>query len=87
MTVLWGCGRADPQWRPTDRVLIDKAIRAYSNGKASKEEVLKEVTPVVVYLPKMTCVGMNLNPGWAGGDTTICYDDDGKQVLFYVNGD
>ena len=58
-----------------------------NNNKASKEEVLDQVEPVVVYLPNMTCVGMNFRAGWAGGDTTICYDKNGRKVLHYVNGD
>ncbi len=73
--------------RPTDKVLVEKALDIYSKGKVSREEILKSVNPVVVYLPDMNCVGLNLKEGVLGGDTTICFDKRGNQVLFYVSGD
>jgi hypothetical protein len=64
-----------------------RALDIEGNGKVSRAELLAQYDPVVVYLPTMTCVGLNLKKNWAGGDTTICLDREGKQVLHYVNGD
>jgi len=75
-------------YRGTEAPLVEKAYRIYSdNGRMSRAEFEHEVTPVIVYLRDKTCVGLNLKPGWAGGDTTICFDEQGREVDHYVNGD
>ena len=72
--------------RPSEEVVVNKALDLYGKGKLSRGEILETVTPVVVYLPTMACVGLNLNEGVLGGDTTVCFDETGKQVVYYVNG-
>ena len=50
------------------------------------EEVARRVSPVVIHLPAMVCVGLNLKRGVAGGVTTVCYSrTTGEQVLEYVH--
>lgn len=73
--------------RESERPIVSRALDIYSKGKVSREHLLRDVDPVVVYLPNMTCVGLNLKPGHAGGDETMCFDRDGRQVLYYRNGD
>ena len=73
--------------RPSEESVVNRALDIEANGRVSREYILRTVDPVVVYLPNMTCVGLNLRKGVAGGDTTICFDGDGKKVLHYVNGD
>lgn len=72
-----------------DQPLVDKALQIYSgNGKIPKERVDREVYAVVVHLPDMSCVGLNLKPGMAGGDRTICFrNSDGEKVIHLVNGE
>ncbi|MBX9731773.1 MAG: hypothetical protein K2X59_10625 [Sphingomonas sp.] len=76
-------------YRMSDQPYVDRALAIYSgNGRISRDQVLREVSPVVVELPTMICVGLNLRPGNVGGDTTICYSrKNGDQVLHYVNGE
>ena len=76
-----------PHVRPSEQALVNRALDIYSKGKVTRAELLKTVDPVVVYLPKMTCVGLNLKPGTMGGDTTMCFDRAGKFLGYYVNGD
>lgn len=73
----------------SDQGLVDRAIQIYSgNGRVSNEAAMREVYPVVVHLPEMSCVGLNLKPGIAGGDTTICFrKSDGKIAVNHVNGE
>ncbi|WP_373489291.1 hypothetical protein [Blastomonas sp.] len=72
-----------------DQPYVDRALAFYSgNGKISLDQVLREVSPVVVHLPTMICVGLNLRVGTVGGDTTVCYSrENGKQILHFVNGE
>jgi hypothetical protein len=72
--------------RPSEEAVVNKALDLYGKGRLSRAEILKNVTPVVVYLPDMTCVGLNLNEGVLGADTTLCFDEAGKQVVYYVSG-
>lgn len=76
-----------PSIRSADQPYVNKALAIYSKGKVTKEYLLQSVNPAVVYLPNMTCVGLNLRPGVLGGDTTMCFDKNGRQVVYYVNGD
>jgi hypothetical protein len=89
MTFLAACSRQPdaPHIRPSEQALVNHALDIYSKGKVSRAELLKTYDPVVVYLPKMTCVGLNLRPGIAGGDTTMCFDRSNKFLGYYVNGD
>lgn len=74
-------------YRPIERPYVERAVYLYSShGKISQEQVFKMVKPVVVYLPHMICVGMNLRKGWAGGDVTVCFDEHGREVVRYRNG-
>jgi hypothetical protein len=73
--------------RPSEKAVVAKAVQWYGDGKMSDDDVLRQVKPAVVYLPTMTCVGLNLRGMVLGGDTTVCFDKSGKQVLSYVNGD
>lgn len=72
----------------SDQILVDRAIAIYSGGgRITKDKAMEEVYPVVVHLPDRSCVGLNLRPGMAGGDTTICFRrSDGELILNYVNG-
>ena len=77
-----------PTYRESESPLVEKAYRVWShNGRASRVEFNREFSPVVVYLPEMTCVGLNLKPSLVGGDETICFDERGRIVRYYVNGD
>ena len=61
-----GCSTSDApnRVRAADKPFVDKAIWIYSGeGKKSREDVLDEVDPAVVYLPTMVCVGLNLKKG------------------------
>ena len=73
----------------SDQGLVDRAIRIYSgNGRVPHETVIREVYRVVVHLPEMSCVGLNLRPGMAGGDTVICFrKSDGLVAVKYVTGE
>ena len=84
-----GCSQrqVEPDIRPSERAIVDKALEIYGKGKVDRTQLLNRYNPVVVYLPDMTCVGINLKAGIAGGDTTICFDRTGKQVVYYINGD
>lgn len=87
--LLASCHR-DPlaKYGPIERPYVERAIAIYSgHGKISSEQVLRMVDPVVVYLPNMTCVGMNLRRNWAGGDRTICFGGDGHLLIDYRNGE
>ena len=76
------------KYGPDERLYVERAIELYSgNGKISRAEVFRRVDPVVVYLPDMTCVGMNLRRGVVGGDSTVCFDKSGRRVLTYRIGD
>lgn len=78
----------DKTYREAEEKYVSKAIYIYSGkGRISRSEIEKDVRPVVVYLPDMICVGLNLRPGHAGGDTTICFDKNGNEVLHHVSGD
>ena len=74
---------------PADRPIVERAISMYSgNGRVPREEVDRQVYPVVVHLPSMTCVELNLRPTMVGGDTTTCFSPDGRRVVDqYQNGD
>ncbi len=92
--LISGCEASDSEAPPvlyhsTDQQYVDRALSSYSgNGKVPPEQVSRQVTPVVVHLPTMVCVGLNLKRGMAGGDTTLCYSKaTGEQVLGYVNGE
>ncbi len=86
--ILVGCSHpnAFPEVRKVDKPIVSKAIKSYTKGKVTESEFLRNVGPSVVYLPNMTCVGLNLKENTFGGDTTICYDKNGRQVLYYVSG-
>ncbi len=73
----------------SDQPYVDRALSSYSgNGEIGREQVSRRVSPVVVHLPTMVCVGLNLKRGMAGGDTTICYSKQtNEEVLHYVNGE
>ena len=69
-------------FRMMDKPVVDKALAIYSGGgKLPLKEVERRVYPVVVHLPKMTCVGLNLRVGMVGGDTTLCFDDESGQLI------
>jgi len=88
LALLASCQK-DPlaAYRSVERPYVERAIDIYSgHGKIPREQVLRMVEPVVVYLPTMVCVGMNLRRNWAGGDRTICFDSKGKTVVNYLNG-
>ncbi len=59
---LDGCSPADPMphVRKSHEPLVNKAVDIYREGKVSRGDVLRDHEPVVVYLPDMTCVGLNL---------------------------
>ena len=85
-----GCSRsANPTHvRTTDEPVVNKALDIYGHGKVSREDLRRSFDINVVYLPQMTCVGLNLKPGTAGGDDTICLDKAGQHVVLqYTNGD
>ena len=86
---LVACSRQTetPHVRQSEQALVNRALDIYSKGKVTRAELLKTYDPVVVYLPKMTCVGLNLKPGIAGGDTTMCFDRSERFLGYYVNGD
>lgn len=88
---LAGCGANAPPvtYHAVDQAYVSRALAFYSGrGRIPPQQVKREVTPVVVHLPTMVCVGLNLKRGVAGGDTTLCYSTStGRQVLAYVNGD
>ena len=86
---LVGCSRQPEarHVRPSDEALVNRALDLYAKGKISRAELLKRYDPVVVHLPKMTCVGLNLRPGILGGDTTMCFDRSNKFLGYYVSGD
>jgi hypothetical protein len=75
-----------PHVRKSDEPLVNKAVDIYREGKVSRGDVLRDHEPVVVYLPDMTCVGLNLKEHMVGGDTTMCFDKSGKQVVYHVEG-
>ncbi|MDQ3246560.1 MAG: hypothetical protein M3Q52_06670 [Pseudomonadota bacterium] len=87
-TTLGACSSEQemPHVRPSEETLVHKALDIYREGKVSRAELLKTYDPVVVYLPKMTCVGLNLKDDSFGGDQTMCFDRSGKQVVSYLNG-
>lgn len=88
MLALAACNRADTACpvRPSDQNIVNHALDVYGDGKMSRQELLSSNYISVVYLPKMTCVGFNLRPGTAGGDDTLCFDENGRKVLSYRNG-
>lgn len=73
--------------RESDEPVINRALDIYSKGKMNREQLRRSFNIAVVYLPKMTCVGLNAKAGTAGGDETICLDGNGNQVLYHVSGD
>ena len=73
--------------RESDEAIVNKALDIYGKGKVSRADLLKTYYINVVYLPTMTCVGFNLRPGTLGGDETMCFDEHGKQIVSYRNGD
>ena len=76
------------RYGPVDRPYVERAVSVYSaHGNRSTEEIMKMFDPAVVYLPHMVCVGMNPRRGVLGGSTTICFDEGGREVLRYRNGD
>jgi hypothetical protein len=88
LLALAACNNANPSCaiRDSDRAIVNRALDAYGKGKISRETVLGSSNVQVVYLPHMTCIGFNLKHGTVGGDETLCFDDDGRQVLSYTNG-
>jgi hypothetical protein len=60
---------------PYEQVFVDKALDAYTaHSTMSREQALREVYPVAVELPDTVCIGLHPRPGWADGDSTMCYD-------------
>jgi hypothetical protein len=84
---LASCSQPAPESRTPDDPIVNKALDIYGKGKVSRSDLLRSYDVNVVYLPNMTCVGLNLRPGTAGGDDTMCFDKSEKLVLTYVNGD
>jgi hypothetical protein len=76
-----------PHVRASEQDIVNRALDVEANGKVSRDYILKSVDPVVLYLPDMTCVGLNLRRGVLGGNTTICFDNTGKKVIHHVSGD
>lgn len=73
---------------PVERPYVQRAVDSFTgHGRISREQVFQRYDPVVVVLPTRTCVGMHLRKGIAGGDTTLCYDQTGREVLRYGQGD
>jgi hypothetical protein len=76
-----------PESRVRDDPIVNKALDIYGKGKISRAHLRAEYDINIVYLPKMTCVGLNLRPGTVGGDTTMCFDKSGRFLGYYIDGD
>jgi hypothetical protein len=72
--------------RRSEQAVVIKTLDFVAK-RISRAELLAKYDPVVVYLPTMTCEGLNLKENWARGDTTVCFDRNGRQVLHYLNGE
>jgi hypothetical protein len=74
----------DEEWR-----WIDKALRVYiGDSGLTKEEILQEVNPVVVYLEESVCVALKLKRSSLGGETTVCFiRDSGALETLYTEGE
>jgi hypothetical protein len=85
---LISCQSKYQSYRIVEEPIVEKALYYYTGGwKIDRAKAETQVMPVVVYLPNMTCVGLNLKRNGAGGDTTVCFDRHGNKVLYYVSGD
>lgn len=75
-------------YHSADRTYVDRALFKFSGKKKeSLAEVERKVTPVVVHLPGIVCVGLNLKRGIAGGDTTVCFAPNKEEpTVYYING-
>jgi len=89
LACLAGCTSPEKSHiRESDEAIVNKALDFYSHGKVSRESLRKTHDINVVYLPEMTCVGLNLKARSAGGDDTVCLDKSGQRVVLqYTNGD
>ena len=88
--LLMGCHRTKTlaDYGPAERPFIQRAVDGMTvPGRQSREDVFKRYDPVVVWFPRMVCVGMHLRKGIAGGDSTVCYDRAGRKVASYAFGD
>ena len=68
-----------------DRPFVERTLNYYSGyGEVPMTKVNREVSPVVVRLSGLICVGLNPKQGVTGGPSTVCYDDKtGKPKIFY----
>jgi hypothetical protein len=82
---LASCMRNPPEReiRESDEPLVNKAVAMYTHGTITPDEFRKAHVVAVVYLPSMTCVGINLKPGAGGTDQTTCFDKVKRLVLTY----
>ena len=73
--------------RESEEALVNRVLDSYGKGKVSREQLRRSFDISIVYFPTMTCVGLNLKAGTAGGDETICFDRQGQEIFRYRNGD
>jgi hypothetical protein len=77
--------RAQSEAQQNQPPIVNKALDLYGHGRLSRERLLRTYTPVVVGLPRMTCVAMKPRRPQAGGEDTMCFDATGR-LLFIYNG-
>jgi len=90
MLTISACHEASPPpYYAADEPYIEKAYYLYSGkGKMPREQVLREVYPVVVGLPTAVCVGLyKRKAGWTGSNPTICFAKDTGNLLIYYEDD
>ncbi len=64
---------------------VQRALDIQSEREGTPTNLLRTSDPVVLYLPRMTCVGLNLTPKRPGRETTMCFDGAGKFLGTYVH--
>lgn len=88
---LLGACSARMRMSPIDeneQALINKALDAsVGPSKDGRATMMSMFTPVLVYLPDMTCVAFKANRGTIGGEFTACFKkEDGSLALTHTEG-